>query len=480
MSKKIVFISGNFNILHPGHIRLFKYAHECGEKLIVGVNSDKIAGSAAYVSEDLRLDSIKANSLVDESFIIDEPIVELIKTIKPNIVIKGKEYEDKFNPEEEALRDFGGRLYFSSGESSFSSLDLMNKEVLLAKNKLLNVPSLFLKRHNIHQERIRGLINSFEKIRVCIIGDLIVDEYISCSALGMSQEDPTIVLAPTETIKYLGGAGIVAGHAAGLGSKVTFITVYGDDEAGRFALQNLSELGVNTAFLLDETRPTTLKQRFRSKGKTLMRLSYLHQTSISKTLQGKILTKLKLLAPEIDLILFSDFNYGCLPQELVEEITQLGKDNGILMAADSQSSSQIGNISRFKNMDLLTPTEYEARIALRDRDVGLPVLVENLRRESLGKKILLKMGDDGLLVHGEEVRDSVKSFYTDRVPALNKMPIDVAGAGDSMLVAASLAMVSKATIWEMAYLGSLIAAIQISRVGNTPINVSEVIAALEN
>ena len=150
------------------------------------------------------------------------------------------------------------------------------------------------------------------------------------------------------------------------------------------------------------------------------------------------------------------------------------------MAADSQSSSQIGNISRFKNMDLLTPTEYEARIALRDRDVGLPVLVENLRRESLGKKILLKMGDDGLLVHGEEVRDSVKSFYTDRVPALNKMPIDVAGAGDSMLVAASLAMVSKATIWEMAYLGSLIAAIQISRVGNTPINVSEVIAALEN
>ena len=53
---KTVFVSGHFNILHPGHLRLLRFAKECGEHLIIGVESDRIAGDAAHISETLRLE----------------------------------------------------------------------------------------------------------------------------------------------------------------------------------------------------------------------------------------------------------------------------------------------------------------------------------------------------------------------------------------------------------------------------------------
>ena len=64
---KIVFVSGNFNVLHPGHLRLFRFACELGDRLVVGVHSDRLAGEAAHVPQDLRLEGVKANSYVDHS-----------------------------------------------------------------------------------------------------------------------------------------------------------------------------------------------------------------------------------------------------------------------------------------------------------------------------------------------------------------------------------------------------------------------------
>ena len=64
MSKntKTVFVSGNFNVLHPGHLRLLRFAKECGEKLIVGIFSDRISGDGSYVQEEMRLEGVKSNS----------------------------------------------------------------------------------------------------------------------------------------------------------------------------------------------------------------------------------------------------------------------------------------------------------------------------------------------------------------------------------------------------------------------------------
>ena len=148
----------------------------------------------------------------------------------------------------------------------------------------------------------------------------------------------------------------------------------------------------------------------------------------------------------------------------------------MLLAADSQSSSQVGDISRFKGMDLLTPTEREARISTRNHEDGLVVLAEALRHQSGAKNILLKLGEEGLLIHADSGR--AESWLTDRVGALNAAPKDVAGAGDSLLITSALALAGGGNIWEAACLGSLAAAVQVGRVGNTPIQTSELLQEL--
>jgi len=473
---RTVFISGHFNVLHPGHLRLLRFAKEYGDRLVVAVESDRIAGSAAHVPEQLRLEGVQSNSWVDEAFITDDPVVAVIARLQPEFVVKGKEHESLYNPELEVLGQYGGELLFSSGETIFSSLDLIRKEFREFDPKSITFPDEYLSRHGIERKRLGNLVQQFSNLKVCVVGDLIIDEYITCQPLGMSQEDPTIVVTPIDSVHFIGGAGIVAAHAAGLGASVSFISIVGADTARDFAEKKLIEVGVHAYLILDDSRPTTLKQRFRSKGKSLLRVSYLHQGAISITHQARVFAKLEEVIDKVDLLVFSDFNYGCLPQPLVERIISMAKSHNVILAADSQSSSQIGNISRFHGMDLLTPTEHEARISTRNHEDGLVVLAEELRQQSSAKNILLKLGEEGLLVHAGTT--NLDDWLTDRVGALNAAPKDVAGAGDSLLITSALTLASGGDIWEAACLGSLAAGVQVGRVGNTPIQATELLREL--
>lgn len=476
MKKNIVFVSGHFNVLHPGHLRLLRFAKECGGRLVVAVESDRLAGEAAHVPERLRLEGVQSNSWVDEAFIADEPIVSVIARLKPDIVVKGKEHESCVNPELAVVAAYGGRLLFSSGEAVFSSVDLIRKEFREFDSRTIRLPRDYLTRHRIEVARIAELLQQFSLLKVCVIGDLIVDEYITCQPLGMSQEDPTIVVMPVDSSRFVGGAGIVAAHAAGLGASVRFFSVTGNDSTREFAGEGLRSAGVDACLLVDESRPTTLKQRYRSKGKSLLRVSHLHQTAIPMELQTRLLSELEAVLGDVDLLVFSDFNYGCLPQPLIEAIASIARSHGVIMAADSQSSSQVGDIGRFKGMDLLTPTEREARISTRNREDGLVVLAEQLRQQASASNILLKLGEEGVLIHagGKQTNE----WLTDQVEALNSSAKDVAGAGDSLLIAGAMALACGGNIWEAACLGSLAAAVQVGRVGNTPIRTEELLQEL--
>lgn len=475
-STKVVLVTGNFNVLHPGHIRLLRFARECGVQLVVGVYSDNIAGKASHVSENLRLEGVRSLNFVDEAFLIDESIENVIARLRPAIVVKGKEYESALNPELPEIEKYGGRLLFSSGEAIFSSADLIHKELFHSNIRSISLPLDYMRRHKFDTSRLNGLLHKFSSKKVCVVGDLIIDEYITCEPLGMSQEDPTIVVTPLKSVRFIGGAGIVAAHAAGLGASVQFFSVVGADVSGEFAKTRLAEEGVTAYLLIDDNRPTTLKQRYRCKGKTLLRVSHLHQGALSIPLQHRLLENIEEASHGADLLVFSDFNYGCLPQPVVDKITVLAKARGMMLVADSQSSSQVGDISRFRGMDLLTPTEHEARLAIRNRDDGLVILAEGLRRQSSASNLLLKLGEEGILIHAG---DGGEDWVTDRVGALNAAPQDVAGAGDSLLITSALALSCGGNIWEAACLGSVAAAVQVGRIGNTPLRTKELLKELE-
>ena len=462
---RVVFVSGNFNTIHPGHLRLLRFAAECGDFLVVAISSDDSDG--VMVPANLRLEAISSISFVNHSFILKDPLSDLIRQLQPNIVVKGKEHEFRVNPERAAVESYGGKLIFSSGEMRFSSIDLLKREMIDSNLSSIVRPKDFPKRHNFTMADLRATVSKFKGFRVTVVGDLIVDEYISCDALGMSQEDPTLVVTPIQNQMFIGGAGIVAAHGQTLGATVNFISVSGRDATADFANNRLDNYGVSVDIFEDVSRPTTLKQRFRSSGKTLLRVSHLRQHDISHDIARKIGDAVKAALPKTDLLVFSDFNYGCLPQALVNEISQECKRRNILMVADSQSSSQIGDVSRFTDMMLLTPTEREARLAVRDFDSGLVVLAEKLRIKSQAKNIVLTMGAEGLLAHAATKK--ADEWLTDRLPAFNSAPKDSAGAGDSFLISCSMALAVGADIWQSIYLGSVAAACQVSRVGNMPL-----------
>jgi bifunctional ADP-heptose synthase (sugar kinase/adenylyltransferase) len=199
----------------------------------------------------------------------------------------------------------------------------------------------------------------------------------------------------------------------------------------------------------------------------LLRVSHLHQGAISKVLQTQLFKEAEYALEWSDLLVFSDFNYGCLPQPLVDQLVSMASSRGVLVAADSQSSSQLGDISRFKGMDLITPTEREARISTRNREDGLVVLAEQLQQQAASRNILLKLGEEGLLIHAGKAEGL--GWLTDRIVALNSAAKDVTGAGDSLLITSAMTLACGGTIWEAACLGSLAAAVQVGKVGNTPL-----------
>jgi rfaE bifunctional protein kinase chain/domain len=369
------------------------------------------------------------------------------------------------NHEKDIVSSYGGQFIFSAGDASLSSRDLIRRELTYTDAPLLRHPQTSNPDSLIPNHRLLEIIKKFSNCNICVVGDLIVDEYIECNPLGMSQEDPTIVVTPVDSSFFLGGAGIVAAHLVGLGAKTNFFSVVGHDVMADQAVSSLAKSKVQHQFVVDNSRPTTLKKRFRAGNKTLLRVSHLRTHDIERKYQLELLEKISTALESADGLIFSDFNYGCLPQMLVEEIVLLCRQRTIPFFADSQSSSQVGDISRFKYADLVCATERESRIALNDFRSGLQYVGNTLIKKAEAAGLLLKLGREGLLAieHHDE-------FLTRELQAFNSNPVDVAGAGDALLAAAALTRLCGGSIWEAAYLGSVSAGIQVSRMGNLPIS----------
>lgn len=471
-----VLVQGNFDILHPGHIRLLKFARECGHKLLVAVNSDESIGYSALVDERHRLEVVQSIEYVDEAFLTDDDVVSLVRKLMPWAVVKGKEFEGSENPELAVLESYGGRLIFGSGEFEISSDDFL-KPPSKPNFDYSELREFAARRHVVHAD-IDCFLEKATALSVGVIGEVIVDEYVHGNAVGLSQEDPTIVMTPGKRETFLGGSAITSGHIKSLGaSSVILFSVLGSDKPGAYCMSKINDYQVKPVFFTDESRPTPLKTRYRVDNKTLLRVNEVRQHKVSLSLQNDIYDSIKQKISQLNLLVFSDFNYGVLPQSLVDRICLLCEEHGVNVIADSQTSSQVGDISRYKNVMLMTPTEKEVRVALNNPDDGLIILSDKLCKISSPRNLVITLGSEGSLIHKPGRRPG--EWDNDRLPAINKNAVDPAGAGDCFLATCGLMLSAGANIWQASYVACIASACQVDRVGNTPLSIETLSSAIQ-
>lgn len=472
-SQDIVFISGIFNILHPGHFRILEFARSLGNKLIVGViQTDNHTDDALSIDE--RVKNLSALIFVDEVRVVDGPISDMLVEIKPRIIVKGNEFRHKIIEEELLLEPWGGKVVCFSGEMTESRLSAVTSNSVDIISNNFHEPFGFIARHKIDKKWLASKISGFRDLKISVFGDVIVDTYTNCQGIGMSREDTSLAVRKIDQKSFVGGAGIVALHAAGLGAQVTLFCSVGNDDAGNFCKETLSGAGLSLRSFEDEFRPTVVKNRFRASGKTLLRLNDYSDKQIPDEGAEYLTKEFGKISGNNDLMIFSDFSYGTLTKEGIADLILAGDESGIKMAADSQSSSQIGNILKFKGVDMITPTEYEARLATNDFTGGLNTVASALMKLTTCGSAFITQGKDGVLVLSRD-QGGIK---IDHLPAFSDNPVDTAGAGDAFLVGASMSSAIGLTIWESALVGSLMAGIQVSRMGNSGIKLDELERAL--
>ena len=347
--------------------------------------------------------------MVDYVFIDDndKPIKNL-KIIKPDFFAKGFEYSSSKLPpatKEEMMivKSYGGKMIFTPGDIVYSSSKILN----LSLPEITYEKLLFLMNQNkIKFNDLKNVIKKFKKLTVHVVGDTIIDTYTRTSFIGGQIKSPTFSVLFNDKQDYVGGAGIVSQHLKAAGAKVLFTTVLGNDELKDFVINKLKEKGIKIFAKIDSTRPTTNKNTIISKDYRLLKLDNLDNTPISQEILSKIIGDIK---TKSDCIIFSDFRHGVFNKFTINSlISSIPKNK--FKVADSQVASRWGNITEFKNFDLITPNEREARFALADQDSTVGKLSSFLQKKAKCKNLIVKLGEE-VYLHLQKIASIVVNIF---------------------------------------------------------------------
>ena len=495
--KTVVQCHGCFDILHPGHLRYLEFARKQGDVLVVSISADYVVNKGfdrPYIPHDLRAENLAAVEFVDYVCIDDGtwagPILELFK---PDIYIKGKEFEHDYTGrigrERKLVEEYGGKVVFSSGEVVYSSTYIIENQrdkINIDDEKL----ELLCKRNNISKNGLFEILDAFTSKRILIVGDTIVDKYVYCDALGMSSEAPVLTVAPRKTDVFLGGAAVVASHIKALGGDPYFVSIVGNDDDGEYVQQELSRRGIPHHVVVDDTRTTSVKNKYIADDKKLLNVNITNSHSIDKQLEESFLSFFEQHIKDYDAIVISDFSYGLVTPSIADALCSLGARLQKKVIADSQTSSQIGNILKFKNVTVTVPSEREARIALSDGESGLAELGKKLLRLTnndyqvitLGPRGMIvfdKVGIDGKEFHWEGEREEGR-ILVEYFPSFAHYIVDPMGAGDAGIAAYALCLAADATIMESSYIASVASAIAVGCRGNVPVHITDMQSLIDS
>jgi rfaE bifunctional protein kinase chain/domain len=307
------------------------------------------------------------------------------------------------------------------------------------------------------------IIDGFSKLRVMVIGDLMLDAYTWGKVSRISPEAPVQVVNVMKRESRLGGAGNVVLNVASLGAKPLVFSVIGDDATGSSLLQILVDAGLSVDGIIQEAgRPTTVKERVIAGSQQLLRVDSETEAQISQASSADLLAAIKASISQVDVIIFEDYDKGVLSEGLIQEVMGLAKAAGVLTVVDPKKK----NFFAYKGATLFKPNLHELRdgLGLESSDLSvlaLPAIVKKFKESQNFGGVFVTLSERGVYM------DYASEQVT--IPAHIRQIADVSGAGDTVISIAACALASGAKPAQIAELANLGGGLVCELLGVVPI-----------
>lgn len=465
--KKIVHCHGCFDLLHPGHIRHFKAAKNYGDTLVVTVTPDRFVRKGPgrpIFDEHLRMESIASLEVVDYVALNKwDTAIETIKILKPDFYVKGKDYSDSSKDitgnivlEEESVKKVGGEIKFTD-EITFSSSKIISKHFSILSREARNYIEKL--KESFTSEEIIDALKNLRDLKVLVIGDTILDEYVFCMAMGKPEKASVVSTKYLYHETYAGGILAVANHVAGFVEKVELITCLGKKDNKQDFIEKNLKSNINPKFFYRKDAPTIVKRRYLedwNKAK-LFEVSEINDDFIDKEIEKEITVYLEKVIPKMDMVLIADFGHGLLTSNLQKKIVDKGK----FCAVNAQTNSAnygFNLITKYKDIDYVSLDEKELRLPYSAKSGQIEPLIKRLSRDTKCKRINVTLGTSGSLYYHDGAE-----YY---VPVFSDTIVDTVGAGDAVLSITSLLAKKDADAKIIPFVGNAAGALVVKVMGN--------------
>lgn len=308
-------------------------------------------------------------------------------------------------------------------------------------------------------------IPAFEKARVLVVGDIMLDRYWQGPTQRISPEAPVPVVKIKQDEDRPGGAANVALNIASLNGQATLVGITGDDEAAQTLDTHLSAVDIQCKFVKSEQHPTITKLRVLSRNQQLIRLDF--EESFSDLNKQPLLAQVDALIKEHDLLLLSDYDKGTLTD--VQSLIQIAVKHNVPVLVDPKGT----DFSRYKGATLITPnlSEFEAVVGECESEAEIVSKGQALLTELELTAMLVTRSEQGMTL----LRHDHEEFH---LPTQAKEVYDVTGAGDTVIATLALAIAAKAEFTQASALANMAAGIVVGKLGTSTVSEAELISEI--
>ena len=318
--------------------------------------------------------------------------------------------------------------------------------------------------------RLERLLRGFANVRVLVVGDVMLDEYLWGDVERVSPEAPVPVVHVMRESTALGGAGNVVRNVVALGAECLFCGVIGRDAAGDAVVDLLKDLGVDPSGLVRvEDRPTTRKTRIEARSQQMLRFDRETDEPVSAATSRRLLQSIEAAIPRADSAVLEDYGKGVLPPRVLRAAMKCFAEAGMPVSVDPKDS-----VRPYRGASFFKPNlrEVEQLTGVRVRtDADLVRAVAKIQRQLAGSDVVVTRGERGMTIFttAEAPLD---------VPQARHEVFDVQGAGDTTIAALSLARLVGASWMEAAVLANAAAGVVVGKVGTQTAQPDEILQRL--